>query len=185
MRFFTIFLLLITTMYSADTQNSTEQHKPKIYTLNEYKKVKSADLKKYANDDDMYWGIKLHDLALLSSTKLNLKLGKDYDRKSIIAVHESESNDSLESLIKGDYFFYWDGVSECQSSPNEVVFYKNRALVSYYGKDDSGVWVTIKLIVKSKKQFDIYILHGWTGDIAPIEPVNNKPLSSDFKIDSF
>ena len=96
MRHFIIFLLLISSIYSA-ANNSIDQNKPKIYSLSEYKKVKSIYLKKYANDDDMYWGIKLGDLALLSSSKLDLKLDKDYFKKCTIAVHEFEYNETLES----------------------------------------------------------------------------------------
>ena len=138
----------------------------------EYKKVNSTDLKKYANDDDdMYWGIELRDLALLSSTKLNMKLAKDYYRKCTLPIDDFDNNKSFEGLIRGDYFFHWDGIREEQSSPTEVVFHKNRALVSYYGTDGYGIWVIIKLIVKSRKQLDVYYIQGWHGDTAPVEPV--------------
>jgi len=165
MKYFILFFLSISFTYSA-TNNTTKQIKPKIYTLNEYKKINSATLKKHAHDkQDVYWGIKYNDLALLKSKKLKLKLTKDYYMKCTIPVRELESKESLENLVKSDYFFYWKGIYEGEkSSPTEVVFYKNRALISYYGTDGIGIWVTIKLVVKLKNRFDIYTINEWSGD---------------------
>jgi len=165
MKYFILFFLSISFTYSA-TNNTTKQIKPKIYTLNEYKKINSADLKKYAHDKkDLYWGIKYNDLALLKLKKLKLKLTKDYYMKCTISAHEFESKKNLENLVKSDYFFYRKGIYEGEkSSPTEVVFYKNRALISYYGTDGIGIWVTIKLVVKLKNRFDIYTINEWSGD---------------------
>ena len=165
MRYLILLFLLISPIHAST-------NRPKIYSYNAYKQANSAKLKQYAHDEqDIYWGIKDHDLALLTSKKLALTLDRDYHMKCTIAVSKSESDDSLENLIKEDYFFYWNGISQRESSPTEVVFRKNRALVSYYGTDGGGIWVTIKLIVKSKKQFDIYTIHSWSGDTAPVEAV--------------
>jgi hypothetical protein len=165
MKYFILFLLLVSLAYPV-TNNQIKQAKPKIYTLDKYKEINSVKLKKYSHDtQDLYWGIKYKDLALLKSKKLKLKLAKDYYMKCTIPVHEFESKDTLENLVKSDYFYYWKGVYEGEkSSPIEVVFYKNRALISYYGTDGIGFWVTIKLIVKLKNRFDIYTIHGWSAN---------------------
>ena len=172
MKYLMLLLLLLPSAYSA-ADSKTKQTKLKIYTLEQYRQAHSKELKKYVEkDQDFYWGITNRDLAPLTSEMLNLKLSVDYYMKSTIAVDEYESNDSLKSLLEDEYFFNRNGIRENYSSPSEAVFYKNRALVTYYGTDGGGIWSTIKLIVKSKKQFDIYSMHEWAGDVMPVEPAS-------------
>jgi len=168
MKYLILFLLLFAPICSA-ADNKT---KLKIYTVEQYRQAHSKELKKYVDKDrDLYWGVTKRDLALLAPKTLNLKLSIDYYMKCTIAIDDYESNDSLRSLLEDEYFFNRKGIREYHSSPSEAVLYKNRALITYYGTDGGGIWSTIKLIVKTKKQFDIYTIDEWAGDVAPVEPV--------------
>ena len=164
------FLILLLLIFSVST---AKDNQIKIYTLEQYKKTEASHLKKQ-NSEDIDFGINLKNLSLLSTDKLNLKLGKDYFKKCTIAMQDYESNATLENLLKSSSFFNYNGIYEHQSKPTEVVYKKNRALIYYYGSDKGAVWASIKLIVKFKKYIDIYQIDSMVGELAPVTPIPQK-----------